>query len=93
MSFNDWDDYMDYTLSSCDELDSVGYEKSKERKTGIVIYDSRKDSDGISILKALTVCGLCLGGMFLPVAANAGDFGTALCLLGSVALGIAVLKS
>ena len=57
-----------------------------------VIYDSRKDSDGIAIFKALLVCVFCIGGVLLPASGNAGPGGTAICMLGALALSFAVLK-
>jgi len=84
-----FDNYMDMKASGGAKTSARGQKKSSG---GIVIYDTTKDSDGVAIFKALLVCVFCLGGIFLPVSADAGPLGMAICMLGAVGLSIAVLK-
>ena len=90
-----FDHYMDMKAAGSGGGGRSQGEASARKKSsgGIVIYDSSKDSDGVALVKALTVCCLCLGGMVLAVMSNTGDLGTALCLLGGPALSIIILKS
>lgn len=57
-----------------------------------VVYDSRKDSDGVAVFKLLLVCVFCIGGLLLPASANAGPVGMAIGMLGALALSFATLK-
>ena len=84
-----FDNYMDIKAAG----ESKTATGSQKKSSGdIVIYDSTKDSDGVAIFKALLVCAFCLGGIFLPVSADAGPLGMAMCMLGAVGLSIAALK-
>ena len=65
----------------------------KKPSGGIVIYDSTKDSDGIALVKALTVCGLCILGFAVPVSVGMGDLGTILWMGGCIGLSVKVLKN
>jgi len=84
-----FDNYMDMKVS-CGDKDAAG--NRKKRSGGIVIYDSRKDSDGVAIFKLLLVCVFCTGGMILPASVDAGPLGAAICMLGALVLSFAVLK-
>ena len=65
----------------------------KKTSGGIVLYDARKDSDGVALLKALAVCGLCIAGMAVPVMSGMGDLGTLVWLGGCIGLSIRILKN
>ena len=91
-----FDHYMDMKAAGSAGSRSQLKEPAGARKKssgGIVIYDSTKDSDCVALVKALTVCCLCLGGMLLAVMSNTGDLGTALCLLGGPVLSFMILKN
>jgi len=60
---------------------------------GKQIYDATKDSNGIVILKSLLVVGLCIAGIFLPVAADMEGLAVALCPLAAVGLSVLILKN
>ena len=57
------------------------------------LYDATKDSNGVTILKCLSVTALCIGGIALPVAIDMGTLGTLLCIFGGLGLSILVLKN
>ncbi len=60
---------------------------------GKPLYDTTKDSNGVTILKCLLVTALCIGGIVLPVAADMGTLGTLLCIFGGIGLSILILKN
>ena len=64
-----------------------------ESGVSYVIYDSTKDRDGVALMKALAVCGLCLVGMIVPVTSGMGDLGTLVWLGGCIGLSIRILKN
>lgn len=57
------------------------------------LYDATKDSNGVTILKCLSVTALCIGGIVLPVATDMGMLGTLLCVFGGLGLSILILKN
>jgi len=87
-----FDSYMDMKAADSSSHNKTNSSNGNKPDNRRVIYDSRKDSDGIALFKAILVCVFCLGGIFLPVSAGAGSLGTAICMLGAVGLSIAVLK-
>ena len=81
-----------------DQLPSKPQKKKRGEVIGISfmgkpLYDARKDSDGMKILKSLTVTALCIGGMALPIATDMGELGMLLCLAGAVGLSMLILKN
>lgn len=58
---------------------------------GKPIYERENDSDGVTILKSLAVIGICIGGFILAINTES-LFAMAACLLGAVALGVAIFK-
>ena len=85
-----FDHYMDMKAAASSKASAGSRTKSSG---GIVIYDSTKDSDGVALLKALAVCGLCLVGMIVPVTSEMGDLGTLVWLGGCIGLSIRILKN
>lgn len=81
--------------SSCKKTNNAT--ESKELKGismgGKPLYDATKDSNGVTILKCLSVTALCIGGIALPVAIDMGTLGTLLCIFGGLGLSILVLKN
>ena len=69
------------------------HDRRKNSSGGIILYDSTKDSDGVALIKALAVCGLCLVGMIVPVTSGMGDLGTLVWLGGCIGLSIRILKN
>ncbi len=65
----------------------------KKTSGGIILYDSTKDSDGVALLKALAVCGLCLVGMAVLVTSGMGDLGTLVWLGSCIGLSFRILKN
>ena len=85
-----FDHYMDMKIVDGSKASAGSRTKSSG---GIVIYDSTKDSDGVALMKALAVCGLCLVGMIVPVTSGMGDLGTLVWLGGCIGLSIRILKN
>ena len=88
-----FDYYMDMKIVDTSKSSAGSRTKSSGSSGGIVIYDSTKDSDGVALLKALAVCGLCLVGMIVPVTSGMGDLGTLVWLGGCIGLSIRILKN
>jgi len=85
-----FDHYMDMKAADSSKASAGSRKKSSG---GIVLYDSTKDSDGVALLKALAVCGLCLVGMIVPVTSGMGDLGTLVWLGSCIGLSIRILKN
>ena len=85
-----FDYYMDMKAADSSKASAGSRTKSSG---GIVIYDSTKDRDGVALMKALAVCGLCLAGMIVPVTSGMGDLGTLVWLGGCIGLSIRILKN
>ena len=85
-----FDHYMDMQAADSSKASSGRRTKSSG---GIILYDSTKDSDGVALIKALAVCGLCLVGMIVPVTSGMGDLGTLVWLGGCIGLSIRILKN
>lgn len=60
---------------------------------GMPLYDRRKDSNGVVILKSLAVIALCIGGIAVPCLLDMGDLGMGLCMLLGPALSMLILKN
>ena len=85
-----FDHYMDMKIVDGSKASAGSRTKSS---TGIVLYDSTKDGDGVELIKALAVCGLCIVGMIVPVTSGMGDLGTLVWLGGCIGLSIRILKN
>lgn len=85
-----FDHYMD--MKAADSLKASSGSRTKS-SGGIILYDSTKDSDGVALMKALAVCGLCLVGMMVPATSGMGDLGTLVWLGGCIGLSIRILKN
>ena len=88
-----FDDYMNMKAAGSSGSHNKTCSKTAgSEKDKWVVYDSRKDSDGVAIFKLLLVCVFCIGGMLLPASVDAGSLGSAICILGALALSFATLK-
>ena len=84
-----FDTYMDMKASG----GSGTAGNKKNSSGGIVLYDSTEDSDGVVLIKALTVCGLCIIGIAVPVSSGMSELGTMLWLGGCIGLSLKILKN
>lgn len=57
------------------------------------IYDSTKDSNGITIFKSFLVTAICIAGILIPVIAEMEGLPVALFPLGAVLISVLILKN
>jgi len=74
------------------------HKKNCSRASGItmggkVIYDAQKDNNGVVIIKCILAVGLCIAGIFIPVAAEMDGIAVALFPLGAVGLSVLLLRN
>ena len=75
-----FDRFIDYKASSNVASNNKTNTQPSEQK-------GTPQNDGAVIFKSLLTVGLCIAGFALPISADMGSFGTAICLLSAVAVG------
>lgn len=78
-----FDRFIDYKASS-NNCNVTSNNKTNTQPSG---QKDTPQNDGAVIFKSLLTVGLCIAGFVLPISADMGSFGTAICLLSAVAVG------